>query len=187
LPPEPVVADRLRLGADIVTFSGDKLLGGPQCGLIVGRRDLITRMKQNPLKRVLRCDKLTLAALSTTLGLYRYSRDLAESVPTLRWLTRPLGELEAVAADARVQLQEALGAEYQVDVLDSESEIGSGAVPTQTLPTKVVAVSHPHIGAHHIAKRFRGSDPPIIGRVHDNRFLLDVRCIEEATDLVPSA
>jgi L-seryl-tRNA(Ser) seleniumtransferase len=187
LPAEPVVADRLRLGADVVTFSGDKLLGGPQCGLIVGARDLIDRMRRNPLKRALRCDKLTLAALSATLRLYRYDLNLAATVPTLRMLTRPLAEIERVAAEACQLLQAALGPDYRVALRDSRSEIGSGAVPTQTIATTVVAVTHPTIAAHHIAARFRRADPPIIGRVHDGCFLLDARTIAHGSDLVPNA
>jgi L-seryl-tRNA(Ser) seleniumtransferase len=185
LPAEPVVAERVRQGADVVTFSGDKLLGGPQCGLIVGRRDLIARMNGNPLKRVLRCDKLTLAALSATLRLYRYDVHLAVTLPVLRLLTRPFEEIEALAAEACTHLHRALGPEYHVEVLSSETEIGSGSVPTETLPTRVIAVTHATVGAHRIAERFRRADPPIIGRVQESRFLLDVRCIDRATDLVP--
>jgi len=185
LPVEPVVADRIAQGADVVTFSGDKLLGGPQCGLIVGKRELIARMRQNPLKRALRCDKLTLAALAATLRLYRYSADLPAVLPTLRALTRPSAEIERLAAEACRRLQGALGGDFRVEVLDSRSEIGSGSVPTQTLPTKVVAITHPTIGAHRIAERFRRSDPPIVGRVHEGHFLLDVRTVDSAGDLVP--
>ncbi|MBI4516996.1 MAG: L-seryl-tRNA(Sec) selenium transferase [Deltaproteobacteria bacterium] len=185
LPKEPVVAERIRHGADAVTFSGDKLLGGPQCGLIVGRRVLIERMRKNPLKRALRCDKLTLAALAATLRLYRYDADLAGSLPTLRWLSRPLAEIAAVAGEACALLQAALGAEYRIEVLDAQSQIGSGSVPTRTLATKAVAITHPAIGAQQLAERFRRANPPIIGRVHDGRFLLDARCIAAAAELVP--
>ena len=185
LPAEPVVAERIRHGADVVTFSGDKLLGGPQCGLIVGRRELIARIVRNPLKRALRCDKLTLAALAATLRLYRYHTDLAIALPTLRSLTRPLAEIAGVAVQTQRLLQNALGPDYRVDVIDAQSEIGSGAVPTQTIATKAVAITHPSLGAHRIAERFRRADPPIIGRVHDGAFLLEVRTIENPADLVP--
>ncbi len=185
LPAEPVVAERITQGADLVTFSGDKLLGGPQCGLIAGRRELIARIRRNPLKRALRCDKLTLAALAATLRLYRYAPDLPAALPTLRALTRPLAEIEQVATEACRRLQQALGDEYRVAVVDARSEIGSGSVPTQTLPSKAVAVTHPTIGAHRIAERFRRADPPVIGRVHEGRFLLDVRTVDDVDDLVP--
>jgi len=187
LPREPVVAERVRLGADVVTFSGDKLLGGPQAGVIVGRRDAIDRMRRNPLKRALRCDKLTLAALEATLRLYRTAPDLAAVLPTLRQLTRPLAEIERVGSAAKPLLEAALGPAYRVEIIDSESEIGSGALPTETLPTKAIAITHANIGPLEIAARFRANDPPIIGRVHADRFQLDLRCIWNVKDIVPKS
>ena len=185
LPHEPVVADRVRLGADVVTFSGDKLLGGPQAGILVGRRQVIDRIRQNPLKRALRCGKLTVAALSATLRLYQSAPDLVTSLPTLRLLTRSLTEMESVGSAAVALLAAALGSTYHVEMCDAESEIGSGALPTETIPSKAIVVTHPHIAPLDIAARFRASDPPIAGRVHENRFWLDLRCIWEPTDLVP--
>jgi len=185
LPREPVVAERVRAGADVVTFSGDKLLGGPQAGLIVGRRALVERMRRNPLKRALRCDKLTIAALAATLRLYRSAPELKNAIPTLRALTRPLEEMEQVGEAAVGALRAALGPEYAVEILNSTSEIGSGALPTCALPTRAIAISHPAIGPQEIAARFRAADPPIIGRVHDDKFLLDLRCIWNAAEIVP--
>jgi len=185
LPREPLVAERVRLGADVVTFSADKLLGGPQAGILVGRAAAIARMRRNPLRRALRCDKLTLAALEATLRLYRTAPDLAAELPTLRWLTRPLAEMEAVGEAAVALLRRALGTGYQVGLVDAESEIGSGAQPTATLPSKAVAITHPRVAPLAIAARFRASEPPILGRVHADRFLLDLRCIVHAPDLVP--
>ena len=185
LPAEPVVADRLRLGADLVTFSGDKLLGGPQAGLVVGRADLIERLRRNPLRRALRCDKLTLAALEATLRLYRTAPDLAAALPTLRLLTRPVAELETVGAAAVALLRRALGDEYAVELADAESAIGSGAQPTATLPSKAVTIAHPSRSPLALAARFRASEPPILGRVHDGRLWLDLRCVESASDLLP--
>jgi L-seryl-tRNA(Ser) seleniumtransferase len=185
LPKEPVVADRIRMGADLVTFSGDKLLGGPQAGLIVGRRELITRIKTNPLKRALRCDKLTLAALAATLRLYRTAPDLPAALPTLRWLTRPLAEMQAVGRAAVPLLQTALGEGFVIELVDSQSEIGSGALPIENLPTKAVSITHPSIGADDIAGRFRSADPPVIGRIQAGRFLLDLRGIFAADELIP--
>jgi L-seryl-tRNA(Ser) seleniumtransferase len=185
LPAEPVVGDRLRRGADLVTFSGDKLLGGPQAGLVVGRADLIARLRRNPLRRALRCDKLTLAALEATLRLYRTAPDLAAVLPTLRLLTRPLAELETLGTAAVALLRHALGPEYDVTLADAQSAIGSGAQPTETLPSRAVTVAHPSLSPLVLAARFRASEPPILGRVHDGRLWLDLRCVEAAADLLP--
>jgi len=129
LPREPVVRERVAAGADLVTFSGDKLLGGPQAGIVVGRRELVARLAENPLRRALRPDKLTLAALGATLRLYRESPDLPAALPVLRWLTRPLAELEAVGRAAAPVLARRLGEGYRVTLVPSECEVGSGAVP----------------------------------------------------------
>ncbi len=185
LPKEPVVAERVGLGADVVTFSGDKLLGGPQAGVIVGRSASIATIKRNPLKRALRCDKLTLAALAATLRLYRTAPDLCRSLPTLRWLTRPLAEMDAVGAVAVPLLRATLGSGFAVELADSESEVGSGALPVQNLPTKAISITHATLGAQEIARRFRSAAPPIIGRVQAGRFLLDLRGIFRPEDLVP--
>ncbi len=186
LPREPVVAERVALGPDIVTFSGDKLLGGPQAGLLVGTRDAIERLQSNPLKRALRCDKLTLAALEATLRLYRTAPDLAATLPTLRILTRPLAELEEIGRAALILLEAKLGAEHDLELVEAEAQIGSGALPTDTIPSLAIAVTHPDLGPLAIAARFRAAQPPIVGRVHDDRFLLDLRCIWNAADLVPN-
>lgn len=185
LPREPIVADSIRAGIDVVTFSGDKLLGGPQAGLLVGRREIIDRIRRNPLARALRCDKLTIAALEATLNLYRCSPDLAAALPTLRFLTRRLADIEAVALAAQPLLAARLGAGYVVAVVDAASEIGSGALPGDTLPTKAIAIRHAEVSVIDIAARFRAAEPPIIGRVHDDQFLLDMRCIERPEDIVP--
>ncbi len=185
LPKEPVVAERIAQGADVVTFSGDKLLGGPQAGILAGRKEAIARIKANPLRRALRPDKLTLAALAAVLGLYRRSPDLRQALPTLRWLTRPLADMEAVGRDAIDRLRSALGDEFRFELADSAAEIGSGALPTAALPSKVIAVTHCSRGADAIAARFRAAQPPIIGRIREGRFLLDLRGIVDPQTLVP--
>ncbi len=185
LPKEPVVAERIERGADVVTFSGDKLLGGPQAGLLVGRRDAIARIKANPLRRALRPGKLTLAALSAVLRLYRQAPDLPRALPTLRWLTRPLEDMEAVGRRAIPLLREALGDAYRVTLEDSTAEIGSGSLPTAELPSKVIAVANAEEPAERIAERFREASTPILGRIQKDRFLLDLRGIFDAGDLVP--
>jgi L-seryl-tRNA(Ser) seleniumtransferase len=183
LPGEPVVADRIARGADVVTFSGDKLLGGPQAGIIAGRRDLLDRIRRNPLRRAVRPGKLDLAALEATLRLYRRSADLAASLPTLRWLTRPIDEMEAVGRAAIPMLAERLGAGFAISLVGSESEVGSGALPGSRLPTRALAVSHPDRSPDEIAERFRRADPPVIGRVSGGVFLLDLRGVFAAEEL----
>lgn len=186
LPREPVVRERVEAGADVVTFSGDKLLGGPQAGLIVGREDLLGRIADNPLKRALRCDKMTLAALAATLRIYRSSPHLSSELPTLRWLTRPPEEMEALGKACLVGLRTALGPAYDLEVIDDESEIGSGALPIETLPTKAIAVGHPDRSADAIAGSFREADPCVLGRIRRGRFVLDLRCIVDASELIPN-
>ncbi|MEK7210882.1 MAG: L-seryl-tRNA(Sec) selenium transferase, partial [Candidatus Binatota bacterium] len=186
LPKEPVVAERIGLGADIVTFSGDKILGGPQAGLVVGKRAWINRMNKNPLQRALRCGKLTLAALEATLRLYQQSANIAEEIPTLKAFTRPLREIEEMGAQLLPMLQKVLGEGFRLSLEDSASQIGSGALPTEEISTKVIAIDHPGIGAERIAQKFRAAKPPIIGRIKDSRFLLDLRTIFDPEDLIPN-
>lgn len=185
VPHEPVVAERLRCGADVVTFSGDKLLGGPQAGIAVGRQRHLAAMQRNPLARALRCDKLTLAALEATLRLYRTAPDLGTALPTLRWLTRPLAELEQLGRDAALALRATLGPAYEIELIDSACEVGSGAQPTAPLPSKAITITHAQRAPLAIAAAFRAADPPIIGRVHGERFVLDLRCVTAAADLLP--
>jgi L-seryl-tRNA(Ser) seleniumtransferase len=186
LPKEPVVRDRIAAGADVVTFSGDKVLGGPQSGLIVGRREHIGAMASNPLHRALRCDKLTLAALEATLRLYQQAPDVLAAIPALQALARPLEEVDAAARQVAARLRETLGPGYRVEVEDSTSQVGSGALPTEEIPTRVVVVSHDRLSAGSIAARFRRAHPPIIGRIKDDRFLLDVRTVSRPADLIPA-
>src|SRR5208282_4236642 len=140
LPREPVVAERAAAGAALVTFSGDKLLGGPQAGVVVGKRALIAKLKENPLKRALRCDKLTLAALSATLRLYLRSAEVAAAVPTLRLLRRSVAELEAAAVRAQELLAQRLGNEFRIEVIASTSQVGSGSMPAEELPSRALRV-----------------------------------------------
>ena len=185
LPKEPVVAERVSHGADIVTFSGDKLLGGPQAGLIVGRAALVDKVRTNPLHRALRCGKLTIAALEATLRLYRESSSATEGIPTLRTLTRSVRDLEAMGNQVLPALRKALGAGFRASLADSTAQVGSGALPTEGIPTKVIVVEHAHLEASRVAERFRRASPAIIGRVHDGRFLLDLRTVLEAEELIP--
>jgi L-seryl-tRNA(Ser) seleniumtransferase len=186
LPPEPVVRDRIATGVDLVCFSGDKLLGGPQAGLVVGRRALVERLASHPLRRALRVDKLRVAALAATLRLYRQAPDLAAALPTLRWLTRPLAEMDTVGRTIAPRLAAALGEGWSVAVVESECEVGSGAAPTAVLPSRALAVAHPGWSPDDVAARFRHATPPVLGRIHAGGFLLDLRGIVAADDLLAS-
>ena len=183
---EPLVRDVVSLGVDVVTFSGDKVLGGPQAGLIVGRQRWVEQIERNPLHRALRCDKLTLVALEATLRLYQHSSNIADDVPTLRALVRPLSSIEAMGEQLLPALQAALGSEFRLLLEDSTAEIGSGALPTDEIPSKVIVIEHQAMGADRIAQRFREASPPIIGRVRDGRFLIDLRAIDDPRDLIPN-
>ncbi|RFU48598.1 L-seryl-tRNA(Sec) selenium transferase [Paraburkholderia sp. DHOC27] len=183
LPKEPIVREVIASGADIVTFSGDKLLGGPQAGLIVGKKALIERIKRHPMKRALRVSKLTLAALEATLLSYRNPEHLLRDIPTLRLLTRPLAEIEALAARLQPVVAAALGAAWRVEVLPARSQVGSGSLPVDVIPSAALAISHHEArsGAalNTLATRLRELPVPVIGRIADNRLLLDLRCLED--------
>ncbi|MEK6790708.1 MAG: L-seryl-tRNA(Sec) selenium transferase [Deltaproteobacteria bacterium] len=186
LPKEPQALTSIVSGADVITFSGDKLLGGPQAGIIAGKKEIISRIQNNPLKRALRVDKLTMAALEATLRLYLEPESLKRRLPVLRYMTRPLDELDAMAQKAASLIAKRLGAGYTVVVIDDLSTIGGGAMPTETLRTRVVSITHDTESPRHIYRRFLGSRPPILGRVGKGRFLLDPRCVDSPEELVPS-
>jgi L-seryl-tRNA(Ser) seleniumtransferase len=186
LPKEPVVAERIALGADLVTFSGDKLLGGPQAGLVAGKAAWVSQLARNPLHRALRCGKLTIAALEATLRLYRESASIADDIPALRSFTRPIAAIEETARRAVPSIASALGPGFRLSVDEGTSQIGSGALPTDEIPTRVIVIEHDALEAHHIAARFREAQPPILGRVKDGRFLLDARAIFDPLELVPN-
>ena len=185
LPKEPIVAERIQAGAELVSFSGDKILGGPQAGLLVGKKNWIGRINKNHLQRALRCGKLTLAALEATLRQYRQSPNIAQEIPTLRAFTRPMDEIRALGEALVPRLEAALGASFRVQLKESTAQIGSGALPTEELPTAVVSVEHAKLSANAIAQKFRAANPPILGRIKENRFLLDLRTIFDANDLIP--
>jgi L-seryl-tRNA(Ser) seleniumtransferase len=186
LPKEPMVSERIRAGADLVTFSGDKILGGPQAGLMVGRLEWIGRINKNHLQRALRCGKLTLAALEATLRLYLQSPNITQAIPTLRAFTRPLDEIREFGEVVLPKLQTTLGNGFRLTLEDSTSQIGSGALPTEELPTIVITVENKNLSATRIAEQFRSAVPPIIGRIKDDRFLLDLRTIFDPLDVIPN-
>ncbi|MFM8409006.1 MAG: L-seryl-tRNA(Sec) selenium transferase, partial [Alphaproteobacteria bacterium] len=186
LPSEPRPADSLRAGADLVVFSCDKLLGGPQAGIAAGRADLVDRLRRNPLRRALRVDKLGIAALAATLDAWRGARDPGAEIPALGLLLRPVDELEALANEACRLLRAALPAGFRVEVVPSLAEIGSGAQPGAELPSRAVAVEHADFDAERIAAFFRAARPAVLGRIARERFLLDVKAVVRADDLVPA-
>ena len=186
LPREPTVMDAVR-HADVVTFSGDKLLGGVQCGIIAGRKDLIAKIRKYPLKRALRVDKMTFAAMEAILRLYLDPDRLAQRLPTLRLLTRKQAEIRAQASRLMPVVTGALGGIARVDMVDCASQIGSGALPVETLPSVAIALSPLERGKGDgrwlmaIAARFRALPMPVIGRVSNGFFLLDLRTLEDET------
>jgi L-seryl-tRNA(Ser) seleniumtransferase len=176
---EPSVLDSLRSGVDIVTYSGDKLLGGPQAGLITGRADLVTRMRANSLFRALRVDKLTYAALEATLVAY-VKRD-HDAIPTLKMMRLTKQD---IATRAESVVRQIRSSKLQIEVVDGESVIGGGAAPSSVLPTRLLAVSCDALSADELLARLRASDPPIIGRVEQGRVLLDLRTVFAGQDLM---
>jgi L-seryl-tRNA(Ser) seleniumtransferase len=171
LAPEPMVADSLKAGVDVIAFSGDKLLGGPQAGILCGRRDLIQLLTRHPLARAVRADKLCLAALAATLNFYLTGRAVAE-VPVWRMIARQPAAIEAQARAWVAHLQES---GVQAGVIEGHSTVGGGSLPGATLPTWLVAVTHP--GLDGVAAALRASQPPVIGRIGDGRLLLDPRTV----------
>ena len=182
LPHEPTPMEAMKHGADVITFSGDKLLGGPQAGIIVGTKDYIARIKQNPMKRALRCDKMTIAALSAVLRLYADPDRLVERVPTLRLLARPVETIRGVAERIGPALAAAVDGFGAVTDTDCESQIGSGALPTRRIPSAGLAITpntKSGTALNRLADAFRALPVPVIGRIQDDAFILDLRCLED--------
>ncbi|MBA4358334.1 MAG: L-seryl-tRNA(Sec) selenium transferase, partial [Desulfovibrio sp.] len=185
LPGEPTAGESVAAGADVVTFSGDKVLGGPQAGIIVGRREIIERIKQNPLNRALRIDKMTLAALEATLRLYLDPELAKNRVPTLSMMTRSLVSLRAQASRLAGLLKKHLGDRLDVTVRRGVSRVGGGAFPEADLPTALVALvpsAAPGAGAglsvDSLRQALLATDPPLVGRVEDGALCLDPRTVD---------
>jgi len=184
---EPTVAEAIKEGADLVTFSGDKLLGGPQAGFIVGRKDLIEQINRNPMKRALRLDKIRIAALEATLRLYRDPERLARRLPTLRLLTRKFFEIEALALRLAPAILAQIGESFAIEVKRCNSEIGSGSLPLETIESAALAIK-PSAGKGRalaaLTAAFRALPMPVIGRIEDGALVLDLRCLENEKGFV---
>jgi L-seryl-tRNA(Ser) seleniumtransferase len=178
---EPTVREAVADGAGLVTFSGDKLLGGPQAGFIVGKRALIAAINRNPMKRALRVDKIRLAAIVATLKLYRDPDRLAERLPTLRLLARPRAEIEAQARRLLAPVAKAVGAAFAVTPCECRSQIGSGALPLDTIASAGLVIRS-HVGGRaleQLAAALRGLTRPVVGRIEDGGLTLDLRCMTD--------
>jgi L-seryl-tRNA(Ser) seleniumtransferase len=187
LPHEPTVAEALKAGADLVSFSGDKLLGGPQAGLVVGRADLIATLARNPLKRALRLDKIRLAALEAVLRLYADPDRLAARLPALRLLVRPALEIEALATRLLLPVGVALDGLATVEIVVTKSQIGSGALPVSLLPSAGLAlrsVRGAGKAVETLAQALRDLPIPVIGHIEGGRVVLDLRCLEDEAGFV---
>jgi len=174
---EPTVQEAVAAGADLVLFSGDKLLGGPQAGVALGSKDLVARLKKNPLTRALRPDKLTLAGLEATLRLYFDEPRALAALPTLRMLTRPLKEVNRLAHNLARTLKRRLGDRIRVEVQPSLAQVGGGALPQAALPSRVLALAVPPLSAVQLEAALRQGEPPVIARVENQTVLLDVRTL----------
>ncbi len=184
---EPTVQETVASGADVVTFSGDKMLGGPQAGIIVGSKDILERIKKNPINRALRIDKMTLAALEATLRLYRDETKAVAAIPTLRMLTMPVNRILTKARRLVNRLKKLHNDRLKAVLVDSSSRVGGGSLPLQELPSKCVAVRIDGLSANRIEQMMRESDPPIIGRIEEDLFVMDLRTVmEEEIEIIAS-
>ena len=176
---EPTVQDSVAAGTDIVTFSGDKLLGGPQAGIIVGKKSIVDLIKQNPLARALRIDKLTLAALESTLRLYRDEEKAVNMIPTLRMLTMNIDDIETRAANLVEELKNIGISRLDIELFRRSSRAGGGALPLLELPSRCLGIRVRGMSANALEKNMRANDPPIIGRIEDDAYIMDPRTLKD--------
>ncbi|MBU8849403.1 MAG: L-seryl-tRNA(Sec) selenium transferase [Desulfobacterales bacterium] len=187
LPREPTVADSVSSGADVVTFSGDKLLGGPQAGIIVGRKETIDQIKKNPLTRALRIDKLTLAALESTLKLYRDEKKAIREIPTLRMLTLSFKDICEKATLLFKTIKDDIGPLADIDFADMNSRPGGGSFPELNLPTRCITIQPKNMSVSKLEINMRLSKPSIIARIENNKYILDPRTIQNGQEAIISS
>lgn len=187
LPREPTVQDSVASGADVVTFSGDKLLGGPQAGIILGRAAMIERIRQNPINRALRIDKLTLAALESTLRLYRDEERALAAIPTLRMLTEKEAAIETRARELAERLAALRDARLSCELVRRPSKAGGGALPLLDLPSCCLRIQVQGVSVNALEARLRGGDPAIIARIEDDAYVMDLRTVQEEEPAVIAA
>jgi L-seryl-tRNA(Ser) seleniumtransferase len=176
---EPLIQESIKQGADVVTFSGDKLLGGPQAGIILGKEEIVGRVRANPLHRAVRVDKLTLAALESTLRLYLDQDKALQEIPTLAMLTVSRNSLNRRARRLMTQIRHRLGDAVDASVRDDRSQVGGGAYPIQELPTRVVSIRSKTLSANQIEEKLRRQTPPVITRINRDEVVLDLRTIQD--------
>jgi L-seryl-tRNA(Ser) seleniumtransferase len=176
---EPTVGESIKNGTDLVTFSGDKLLGGPQAGIIVGKKDLIDKIKKNPLTRMLRCDKLTLAALSSVLNLYYDMDDLPKKVPVIKMMSLKGEELTVLAEKLKDIITKKLEGSLELQIIDDLDEVGGGSLPGVILDGKAVSIKSSRFNANELQERLRKAKIPIICRIKQDKVALNIRTIEE--------
>ncbi len=176
---EPTVQEVIASGVDIVTFSGDKLLGGPQAGIIVGKREIIETIKKNPLNRALRIDKFTLSGLESILRLYRDEQTALATIPTLAMISAPIEVVDKRARRLLRCLRRDLKSHCTFSIIDAVSRVGGGAMPEQNLPSRAVAVNPIHLAINQLERALRGLDIPVIGRIEADRLLLDMRTVTD--------
>jgi L-seryl-tRNA(Ser) seleniumtransferase len=186
LPAEPLVSDSISSGADVVTFSGDKLLGGPQSGIIVGKKETIERIKANPLTRALRIDKLTLGALEATLKLYRDETVAIREIPTLRMLTMSYDQTCKKAGELEKQIKKIIPAVDWIELADMESRPGGGSFPELKLPSRCVTIRPENMSVARLEQSLRNASPAIIGRIEGDRYILDPRTLQTGQDEIIS-
>ncbi len=176
---EPTVSEAIGAGVDVVTFSGDKLLGGPQAGILVGKKRYLDMLKRHPLNRALRIDKMTLAALEATLRHYLDPAEAIRAIPTLQMITAPIQGVNRRARRLLRQLAGIVSRDWVVEVREDVSEVGAGALPLTKIPTRVISVRSNQVSATAIEHSFRRQDPPVLGRIQQDTFLLDMRMVQD--------